>query len=489
MERITGKQAQTLVEAYAAVYTPQELTEEQVWEGVEEWVNALLEEGYDLSDYTWEEMYEDYLNEGSSEANPPSAAEARKDEADPRRNQAPTRSSQYGSEANPPSAADAKKAEEDPRKPGTPDPRFPTPFERRRRNLETGSRKSGESLADFAKRQSQNLEKDFPSTAATAATPNTAERSTAAATPNTAGAPAKPSPTPSPSPAPSRSSSSATASTADKIKGGMDVYNKQRSSGDFKGASETGKSVWALANPKLAAAAAEKARIRGTSQSDNPLMKGMPGKRPMTPSVQSPTLAKDLGKGSGNQSLLDNPNASKAAPPKAAPTTAPKPTATPARNGFGVSAAPIAAKASVATTTATPTPAAAKPATPKPSLQDTIKKNRGITSSFDLFDLVKGHLLDEGYAESEDAAMVIMANMSEEWRQSIVNENLGNFVRTAGEVIRNPIRAINSLGRDPNLTKRAPDDPRLVDVSTADKAARNLPGSRVYQQRQQQMNR
>jgi hypothetical protein len=194
MERLTGKQAQSLAEAYAAVYTSQELTEEQVWEGVEEWVNALLEEGYDLSDYTWEEMYEDYLNEGSSEANPPSAAEARKDEADPRRNQAPTRSSQYGSEANPPSAADAKKAEEDPRKPGTPDPRFPTPFERRRRNLETGSRKSGESLADFAKRQSQNLEKDFPSTAATAATPNTAERSTAAATPNTAGAPAKPSP-------------------------------------------------------------------------------------------------------------------------------------------------------------------------------------------------------------------------------------------------------------------------------------------------------
>ena len=113
-----------------------------------------------------------------------------------------------------------------------------------------------------------------------------------------------PKPTPSPAPSPSRSSSSATASTADKIKGGMDVYNKQRSSGDFKGASETGKSVWALSNPKLAAAAAERERTRGTSQSDNPLMRGMPGKRPMTPSVQSPTLATDLGKGSGNQSIL-----------------------------------------------------------------------------------------------------------------------------------------------------------------------------------------
>ena len=29
MERLTGKQAQTLAEAYAAVYTSQELTEEQ----------------------------------------------------------------------------------------------------------------------------------------------------------------------------------------------------------------------------------------------------------------------------------------------------------------------------------------------------------------------------------------------------------------------------------------------------------------------------
>ena len=63
MERLTGKQAQTLAEAYAAVYTSQELTEEQVWEEVETWVNSLLEEGYDLSEYTWEEMYESYLEE------------------------------------------------------------------------------------------------------------------------------------------------------------------------------------------------------------------------------------------------------------------------------------------------------------------------------------------------------------------------------------------------------------------------------------------
>jgi hypothetical protein len=61
MSRITGNDAKGLMEAYGAVYQPKQLTEEQVWEGVEKWVNALVEEGYDLSDYTWEEAYEAYF--------------------------------------------------------------------------------------------------------------------------------------------------------------------------------------------------------------------------------------------------------------------------------------------------------------------------------------------------------------------------------------------------------------------------------------------
>jgi hypothetical protein len=63
MSRLTGADALGLYVAYQAVYNPQELTEEQVWEEVETWVNSLIEEGYDLSDYTWEEMYEAYLEE------------------------------------------------------------------------------------------------------------------------------------------------------------------------------------------------------------------------------------------------------------------------------------------------------------------------------------------------------------------------------------------------------------------------------------------
>jgi len=48
----------------------------------------------------------------------------------------------------------------------------------------------------------------------------------------------------------------------------------------------------------------------------------------------------------------------------------------------------------------------------------------GLNQDVDMFDLVKGHLMSEGYADTEEAALAIMANMSEEWRQSIV-ENRG----------------------------------------------------------------
>jgi hypothetical protein len=40
----------------------------------------------------------------------------------------------------------------------------------------------------------------------------------------------------------------------------------------------------------------------------------------------------------------------------------------------------------------------------------------------DLYDIILSHLLDEGYAETEEAAEAIMVNMSEEWRESIVEE-------------------------------------------------------------------
>ena len=43
-----------------------------------------------------------------------------------------------------------------------------------------------------------------------------------------------------------------------------------------------------------------------------------------------------------------------------------------------------------------------------------------LADSYDRYDIILSHLLDEGYAETPEAAEAIMANMGEEWRQSII---------------------------------------------------------------------
>ena len=48
------------------------------------------------------------------------------------------------------------------------------------------------------------------------------------------------------------------------------------------------------------------------------------------------------------------------------------------------------------------------------------RKRMGIGENYDLYDIILSHLLDEGYAETQEAAEAIMVNMSEEWRNSIL---------------------------------------------------------------------
>ena len=40
--------------------------------------------------------------------------------------------------------------------------------------------------------------------------------------------------------------------------------------------------------------------------------------------------------------------------------------------------------------------------------------------SADLFDYILEHLVSEGYADTNEAAIAIMANMSEDWKKSII---------------------------------------------------------------------
>ena len=44
--------------------------------------------------------------------------------------------------------------------------------------------------------------------------------------------------------------------------------------------------------------------------------------------------------------------------------------------------------------------------------------------AYDIYDVILSHLIDEGYADTFESAEAIMVNMSEEWRESIVEEVL-----------------------------------------------------------------
>jgi hypothetical protein len=74
------------------------------------------------------------------------------------------------------------------------------------------------------------------------------------------------------------------------------------------------------------------------------------------------------------------------------------------------------------TSTAFSSPSLVKKSEPTPVNKATGSKKPGsIVSGLDMFDLVKGHLLGEGYADTEEAALAIMANMSEEWKNTIIS--------------------------------------------------------------------
>jgi hypothetical protein len=68
---------------------------------------------------------------------------------------------------------------------------------------------------------------------------------------------------------------------------------------------------------------------------------------------------------------------------------------------------------------------------PPPAKRKTVK---GVKEETGLFDYLLEYLVAEGYADTNKAALVIMANMSEEWRQSIVEmgENIGKEPKTVG---------------------------------------------------------
>ena len=93
------------------------------------------------------------------------------------------------------------------------------------------------------------------------------------------------------------------------------------------------------------------------------------------------------------------------------------------------------------------------------SYMDKLTKNNKIIpgmahESYDLFDYIMEYLMTEGYADTNENALVIMANMSEDWRESIVegpnyDKNRQRAAKRAAE--RNEARKRGQTGSVPGI--------------------------------------
>jgi hypothetical protein len=91
----------------------------------------------------------------------------------------------------------------------------------------------------------------------------------------------------------------------------------------------------------------------------------------------------------------------------------------------------------------------------------------GLADSYDLYDIILSHLLDEGYADTQEQAEAIMVNMSEDWRESICEEYkklpVGKMLKQAARH-SNP-EQVTKMGKvaddhNPKKSKRKEDDNR-----------------------------
>ena len=323
MSRLTGSDALGLYEAYQAVYNPQELTEEQVWEEVETWVNSLLEEGYDLSDYTWEEMYESYIEEEQlMERGAPTDPKARAAyDAQVAKNRAALGNTiLYGNSAGKKPEAPVTR-NRNVRGGGTIKPPAGTP----------SSSPTFQNTGGFGRYAPPSAQVKTPA-------PTTNTRTPSRLTPGVTTVPIRPR-TPAAAPAPAARTPGATPAPA-----------------TTKVAPAPAPTAGKVAPTPAGGSALDRATAAASK-----------------PAAFSPKPQSDVGK------MIDASKARQAA-------QTPKP--------------------------ATPAPAAR----PMGSARERMLQRQ----SFDVFDVIKGHLIDEGYADTEESALVIMANMSEEWKQSIV---------------------------------------------------------------------
>jgi len=88
----------------------------------------------------------------------------------------------------------------------------------------------------------------------------------------------------------------------------------------------------------------------------------------------------------------------------------------------------------------------------KKASKEIVRKN--LNNSYDLYDIILSHLLDEGYADTYEAAEAIMVNMSEDWRESIFEEveQLDEIsdkmvIAARNKLAKNTNRSVSALSR------------------------------------------
>ena len=175
---------------------------------------------------------------------------------------------------------------------------------------------------------------------------------------------------------------------------------------------------WAAANQKLAAVAAEKSRIRGTAQTDNPLMKDFRSRLPAgSPTVQAPDFQKTLAGSSGNQRLIANPNAG----------ITPRPIV-PIGNGAARPTPPVVATQPAAKPT-TSTPTVKTQPTIKTQPTAVLKKPAStpagktmLTQSYEYepYDIILEYLINGGHADTLEEANYLMLEMDQSSVHSIM---------------------------------------------------------------------
>jgi hypothetical protein len=331
MSRITGSDAFNLIEAYNAVYAPQELTEEQVWEEVENWVNSLVEEGYDLSEYTWEDMYEAYIEEQGA-----------------RRGAAPATSTTSG--------AVTTYAQPRPNTGQSYQSRFARPMN------------AGTPVSQGARRGAAPSRVTRPQIGSLPTNYRGSELQQSAA-----------------------ARASQVGTTRQGTAGGPTVG---------------GNTPIGTTRPVAPAPAAPAAPVTPRPVAQAPTVR--------------PTSAAAPAAASQSQKPTTTPTATPAASRQKDTSITDMIGRSQIRQGAPINTGNASSDIrSMALRGSSSGSGAAPVATPKPSVQQQIRQRR-LNMDLDLFDIVKGYLIDEGYAETEEAAAVIMVNMSEEWKTQII---------------------------------------------------------------------